>query len=204
MSKLKELDKFYENYVGIDWGEAGRGNCAGSLIFCGAKLKPGMTLEDIAFANDSKSMSKKKRGELYDRVIKIVDFEVMETYASYIDKNGLSDACSISLQHIKNRFNNDKILYDGKTTFKVQGIETLVKADAKVSIVAAASIIAKVEKDKRMKEWDKKYPMYDWKNNAGYGTKGHVEAIKKYGYTEQHRRTFNIKALEGITIKDNI
>jgi ribonuclease HII len=200
-TKLKELDTKYQDYVGID--EAGRGNLAGSLIFVGATLKEGKTIEDIAFADDSKSMSKKKREELYNEVIKIVDYEVVETYASYIDNNGLSSACSFSLTHIKNHFkelNKTKILYDGKTTFKVQGIETLVKADAKVSIVAAASIIAKVEKDKRMKIWDEKYPMYDWKNNAGYGTKGHIEAIKEFGWTEQHRRSFNVKALEGLEI----
>jgi ribonuclease HII len=181
----------------------GRGNLAGSLIFVGAVLKEGKTINDIAFANDSKSMSKKKREELYKEIIKIVDYEVVEIYANYIDNNGLSDACNFSLTHIKNKFkelNKTKILYDGKTTFKVQGIETLVKADAKVSIVAAASIIAKVEKDKRMKEWDEKYPMYDWKNNAGYGTAKHIEAIKKYGWTSQHRRSFNVKALEGLNI----
>jgi len=200
---LKELDAQYQDYVGID--EAGRGNLAGSLIFVGAVLKEGKTIKDIAFANDSKSMSKKKREALYEEVVKIVDYKVVEIYANYIDDNGLSDACNYSLTYIKDYFkenNRTKILYDGKCNYET-GIETLVKADAKVSIVAAASIIAKVEKDKRMKEWDEKYPMYDWKNNAGYGTKGHIEAIKKYGYTEQHRRSFNVKALEGLKILEN-
>ncbi len=201
---LKELDIKYQDYVGID--EAGRGNLAGSLIFCGCTLKEGKTVADIAFANDSKSMSKKKRKELYDKIIKIVDYEVVETYSNYIDDNGLSSACSHSLNYIKSYFkqkNKTKILYDGKTTFKVQGIETLVKADVKVSIVAAASIIAKVQKDIRMKEWDEKYPEYDWKNNAGYGTVKHIESIKKYGWTPQHRRTFQVKSLENIEIKEN-
>jgi ribonuclease HII len=200
---LKDLDIKYKDYVGID--EAGRGNLSGSLIFVGAVLKEGKTVNDIAFADDSKAISKKKREKLYEEVIKVVDYEVVEIYPKYIDEAGLSESCRFSLEHIKNYFNSrgkSKILYDGKTTFKVQGIETLVKADAKVSIVAAASIIAKVEKDKRMKEWDEKYPMYDWKNNAGYGTKAHIEAIKKYGYTEQHRRSFNVKALEGLGIKE--
>jgi len=191
---LKELDKKYEKYVGID--EAGRGNFAGSLIFVGAKLKKGYSVEDIAFANDSKSMSKKKREKLYNEVIKIVDYEIIEIYPKFIDDVGLSIACNHCLNHIKNHFKNDKILYDGKTTFKVNGIETLVKADAKVSLVAAASIIAKVEKDKRMKIWDEKYPQYDWKNNAGYATKKHIDAVKKFGFTEQHRKTFIIKELE--------
>jgi ribonuclease HII len=199
---LKELDTKYEGYVGID--EAGRGNLAGSLLFVGAKLKPGMCIEDIAFANDSKSMKKSKREELYEDVIKIVDFQIVEIYPKFIDNVGLSLAHSYSLEEIKKAFPNSKFLYDGKTSYKVQGIETLVKADAKVSIVAAASIIAKVEKDKRMKEWDEKYPEYDWKNNAGYGTKGHIEAIKKFGWTEQHRKSFNVKALEGLQISENL
>lgn len=167
-------------------------------------MKDGVNIAELAFANDSKSMSKKKRRELYDRVIELVDYEIMEIYPGYIDKNGISESCATSLRHIKNYFNGSKILYDGKTTFKVQGIETLVKADAKVSIVAAASIIAKVQKDIRMKEWHDKYPEYDWENNAGYGTKGHIEAIQANGWTPQHRRTFNVKALENIEIKENL
>jgi len=199
---LKELDKKYNDYVGID--EAGLGNIAGSLIFVGAKLKEDKTIQDIAFANDSKSMSKKKREKLYDEVIKNVDYFVVEIYANYIDDNGKEEACHTALNMIKNNFSNEKFIYDGNNNHKVTGLEMLVKADAKVSIVAAASIIAKVEKDKRMKEHDEKYPMYDWKNNAGYGTKAHIEAIKKYGWTPQHRRSFNVKALNGLDIKENI
>jgi ribonuclease HII len=198
---LKELDKKFEGYVGID--EAGLGNIAGSLIFVGAKLKVRYNLEDIAFANDSKSMSKKKREKLYKDVIKFVDYHIVELYASFIDKEGREGACKTALEMIKNYFGCDsKFVYDGNNNHKVQGLEMLIKADAKVSIVAAASIIAKVEKDKRMKKWDEKYPMYDWKNNAGYGTKAHIEAIKNYGWTELHRRSYNIKALEGLNVKE--
>ena len=199
---IKELDERYRDYVGID--EAGRGNLSGSLIFVGAKVKEGVSLEDISIAVDSKSTSKKKRKLIYDQIIDLVDYEVIEIYPKFIDDAGLSSACSTSLTKIKERFPTDKILYDGKTTFKVNGIETLIKADAKVSIVAAASIIAKVQKDLRMEVWDEKYPEYDWKNNAGYGTAKHIEAIIEHGYTEQHRRSFNVKKLEGIQIKENI
>ena len=194
MSKLKELDKFYENYVGID--EAGLGNVAGSLIFVGAKIKSDKSIEDISFANDSKSMSKKKREKLYDEVIKVVDYHVVEIFPKYIDENGKEEACRTALEKILNHFKGLKFIYDGNNAHGVQGLEMLVKADAKVSIVAAASIIAKVEKDKRMKEWDEKYPEYDWKNNAGYATKKHIEAIRKHGFNEQHRMTFKIKELE--------
>jgi len=191
---LKELDLLYKDYVGID--EAGLGNVSGSLIFVGAKLKNGKTVHDIAFANDSKSMSKKKREKLYEDVIKIVDYHIVEIFPKYIDDNGKEDACHTALEVIKNYFGNSDFIYDGNNSHHTDGLEMLVKADAKVSIVAAASIIAKVEKDLRMKEWDKKYPMYDWKNNAGYATKKHVEAIRKYGFNEQHRKTFIIKELE--------
>ena len=194
MNDIKKLDKRYSNYIGID--EAGRGNIAGSLLFCAAKIKDDYSIEDISFANDSKSMSKKKRGELYKEIIKYVDYHLVEIYPTFIDKNGISEACRISLKEIKRYFGENKYLYDGNTTFGVENIETLIKADVKVSIVAAASIIAKVEKDRRMLEIDKEYPEYDWKNNAGYGTKGHIEAIKKYGWTPYHRRSFKIKALK--------
>lgn len=197
---LKELDLQYADYVGID--EAGRGNLAGSLVFCGARLKPGKTVEDIAFANDSKSMPKKKREELYKKVIEVVDYHVVFIYPAYIDDNGLSDAHKHCLGQIKYYFQNSKYLYDGKTSYKVPNIETLVKADAKVSIVAAASIIAKVEKDREMKEQALLYPEFDFENNAGYGTAKHIELIKEHGYTPQHRRSFNVKALTGIQIKE--
>ena len=175
---------------------------AGSLFFCAAKLKPNKTLEDLSIANDSKSMSKKKRTALYEKLIDIVDYKFVEIYPEFIDDEGLSEACRYSLHYLKRKFQNDKILYDGKTTFKVDGIETLVKADAKVSIVAAASIIAKTLKDKNMEEWAERFPEYDFENNAGYGTKKHIEAIKKYGYTIIHRRSFNIKALKNNLEKD--
>jgi len=198
VSQLKELDKFYENYVGID--EAGLGNVAGSLIFVGAKIKEGYDIHDIAFANDSKSMSKKKREKLYEDVIKVVDYHVVEIYPKYIDENGKEQACKTALEMIKGHFRNDsesvKFVYDGNNAHGVQGLDMLVKADAKVSIVAAASIIAKVQKDIRMKEWDEKYPEYDWVQNAGYATKAHIQAIRENGFSEIHRMTFKIKELE--------
>lgn len=197
---MKELDNKYKNYVGID--EAGRGNVAGALVFCGAKLKKGKNVKDIAFANDSKSMSKTKREELYDQVIKIVDPVVVFVSPGYIDEHGISKAHTYALEKIKEKYSKDKIIYDGKATYGVKDIETLVKADAKVSIVAAASIIAKVQKDREMKEQAQKYPEYDFVNNAGYGTAKHIEAIKEYGYTPIHRRSYNIKALEGVEIKE--
>lgn len=197
---LKELDLQYADYVGID--EAGRGNLAGSLVFCGAKLKEGKTIEDIAFAHDSKSMTKKKREELYEQVIEVVDYYTVFIYPAYIDEHGLSAAHTECLEQIKYNLKNPKYLYDGKANYKVQGIETLVKADAKVSIVAAASIIAKVSKDREMKEQAKLYPEFDFENNAGYGTAKHIESIKEHGYTPLHRRSFNVKALDGLTIKE--
>lgn len=192
--QLKELDKFYKNYVGID--EAGLGNVAGSLIFVGAKIKEGYDIHDIAFANDSKSMSKIKREKLYHDVIKVVDYHVVEIYPKYIDDNGKEEACKTALEMIKNYFRDSDFIYDGNNAHGVNGLDMLVKADAKVSIVAAASIIAKVEKDKRMKEWDEKYPEYSWAQNAGYATKAHIQAIKENGFSEIHRMTFKIKELE--------
>ena len=199
---MKEYDMKYKDYVGID--ESGLGNVSGSLIFCGAKIKEGYSVQDISFADDSKSISKKKRAEFYYKLLPMLDYLIYEISPSFIDENGKEEACRVSLEAIKEYFKGEEFIYDGNNSHKVNDLEMLVKADAKVSIVSAASIIAKVKKDLRMEKCHEKYPEYDWKNNAGYCTKKHVEAIKKYGWTEYHRRSYKIKALEGLDIKEHL
>ena len=181
----------------------GRGNAAGSLYVCGAKLKDGISINDIAFADDSKKISKKKHKEMAEKLKELVDFELVEICPSYIDDNGISDAMSHGLNHIKNKFKDSEIIFDGNTSYKT-GIKTFIKGDQKSSLIAAASIIAKNIKDEKMQEESKKYPEYNFDSNSGYLTKHHTEMIKEYGYTPIHRRSFNIKALDNIEIKEYI
>ena len=90
----------------------------------------------------------------------------------------------------------DEYLFDGNSTFGVANLQTLVKADATIAEVSAASILAKVTHDRDILELDKEYPQYGFAKHKGYGTALHVEMIKQYGYTPVHRKTYKIKALE--------
>ncbi len=180
-----ELD--YDNYCGID--EAGRGPIAGPLVVAAVKL-----YEKIEGLNDSKKLSEKKRENLYEIIKNSSKWFIYEVEASKIDKIGLSKAIKESLEEIKKFFKEERdFLFDGNSTFGVNGIKTLIKADTKVASVSAASILAKVYRDKKMVEYDKIYPLYGFKNHKGYGTKTHIEAIKRYGYCKIHRISFKIK-----------
>jgi len=197
---LKELDTQYSNdVVGVD--ETGRGNFAGSLYVCGVKLKDGFTIEDISIADDSKKVSANKRIEMAKKLKTMVDYEIVEIYPKYIDDNGLSDAMLHCLTHIKNKFEGCRYIFDGKADYK-SGYEMFVKGDARSSLIATASILAKVKKDFDMLNESKKYPEYGFETNSGYGTAKHIDAIKKYGYTPLHRKSFKVKALEGLQIRD--
>ena len=83
---------------------------------------------------------------------------------------------------------------DGNTNFGVKGVEWMIKADAKVAEVSAASILAKVSRDRYMVEIAKKFPEYGFDRHKGYGTKEHIQMIKKYGYTTLHRKSFHINS----------
>ena len=179
----------------------GRGNAAGSLYICGVKLKDGIDIKDITFADDSKKISKKNHKEMARRLKELVDFHIIEIYPQYIDDNGISDAMYYSLINIKNKFSGCDIIFDGKADYKT-GIKMFVKGDSRSSLIAAASIIAKDIKDDQMLVESEKYPEYNFDCNSGYLTKHHTESIKKYGYTPIHRRSFKIKALECLEIKE--
>jgi len=186
-----EIDS--ENLCGID--EAGRGPIAGALVMAGVILK-----KDIDGINDSKKLTEKKREKLYEIIKKSSKYFIYEVNARKIDEIGLSKAIKESLEAIKNFFGEDvNFLFDGNSTFGVDGISTLVKADAKVQAVGAASILAKVYRDRQMIEYSKIYPQYGFEKHKGYGTKAHIEAIEKYGYCKIHRRSFKIKTSTNIT-----
>ncbi len=173
---------------GID--EAGRGPCAGDLVMAGCILH-----SDIQGLNDSKKLSEKKREELFELIIPNSTYHIVKFSASDIDENGISKCLSSGLQEILNTLKAENYLFDGNSTFGVDGLETMVKADGKVPEVSAASIIAKVTHDRDILKEAKKYPQWEFESHKGYGTKKHIELIRKHGYSPIHRRSYKIKEL---------
>lgn len=175
---------------GID--EAGRGCVAGPLCVAGCILK-----KQIAGLDDSKKLSEKRRNELFTEITANSHYKIVEFSNSKVDEMGLSKCLKTALETIVEFFKDFdcEIIYDGNTTFGARGFKTLVKADASIPAVSAASILAKVSRDKKMLEFDKKFPEYGFKKNKGYGSKTHIEAIEKFGLTPCHRKSFNIKSL---------
>lgn len=188
----KNYDDLYKDYIFID--EAGRGCAAGEMVFVGAKVTG-----DVSYADDSKKLSFTQRERLFNKVRENVQFCIVLSTANEIDEIGLSESIKKSLETIISYFGADELyLYDGNRTFGVDNpnLKTLVKADALVKGVGAASIIAKHTKDQLMIDHHTEYPMYNFINNSGYCTKDHIDAIKKHGYCEYHRKSYKIRALE--------
>lgn len=175
---------------GID--EAGRGPIAGPLVVAGVIL-----LEKIDGLNDSKILSEKKRNKLFDEIKNKSKYHIVFTNAKTIDEKGLSFCLRNSIIEIMDNLKefSDDFLMDGNTTFKIADLKCLIKADATVQEVSAASILAKVSRDNYMYEISEKYPNYDFEKHKGYGTKAHIEKIKEFGKSDEHRISFKLKAL---------
>lgn len=173
---------------GID--EAGRGCLAGPLVVASCILK-----EPLEMLDDSKKLTKKRREELY-RLLHVKASYMVVCYSSQdIDNLGLSYCLKNALLLAKERFQGYNLIFDGNTNFGVKGIKTLIKADTKVAEVSAASIIAKVTRDKIMENFDKIYPQYGFLSHKGYGTSLHVKQIAKHGHSQIHRKSFKVKSL---------
>jgi ribonuclease HII len=195
---MKRLDEQYKHYVGID--EAGRGCVGGSMFFVGVKLKPGVDISAIAFADDSKKLSTAKRAEFYEALKSLIDCEIVRKTAKDIDVLSLAHCLKTSLEALKIWAGNTPVIYDGNTNYKIEGVETLVKADAEISLVSAASIIAKHVKHLESVALQEKYPEFAFSEHNGYINKKHTEEIIMHGYTEHHRKSYKIKALQGLNL----
>jgi ribonuclease HII len=192
-------DKLSENKIlgkkgtymicGID--EAGRGCLAGPLVVAGVILE-----HDIKGLADSKKLSEKKREALFDEVIKNSKYEIVFTDNKTIDEIGLSLAIKNSITKIKNSLKPNHTIMDGNTTFGVEGVEAIIKADDKIKEVSAASILAKVSRDRYIVEQASSFPIYQFEKHKGYGTKLHRELIKEHGRCELHRYSFKIKGVD--------
>jgi len=177
---------------GVD--EAGRGCIAGKMVVAGVVLHT-----PIEGLMDSKKLSEAKREALYEKIITNSEYKIIEFRPQDIDTKGISKCLHEALTQIKEHFRDKTILFDGNSRFGVEGIETMVKADTKIPEVSAASILAKVTRDRDINAYAVTYPAYKFEKHKGYLTKVHKEAIIEYGYTPMHRRSFKIKGMEPIS-----
>ena len=175
---------------GVD--EAGRGPLAGPVCAAAVILPEGAVIEEL---DDSKKLTEKKREKLYD-IIKetAVAYSVAYGTLEEIETVNILEATYLAMNRAIEGLNvkPDFALIDGNRVPRGIKIpcETIVKGDSKSMSVAAASVLAKVTRDRLMLEYDKKYPGYNFKKHKGYGTKEHTELIKQYGPCEIHRLSF--------------
>jgi len=182
-----------KNLCGID--EAGRGPLAGPLVMAGVILS-----QPIEGLTDSKQLSERKREALYETIQANGLYHIVTFDAQTIDEKGISHCLIHGLKAIMQTLQADRYLFDGHTTFGIPNLACQVKADRDIPEVSAASILAKVTRDRMMVEIAKEYPEYGFERHKGYGTKAHIEAIQKYGHSPIHRKSFKIKSLEQPTL----
>ena len=194
--KEEKIKSKVDFIIGTD--EAGRGPAAGGVWAAAAAIREDCNISLFEKLNDSKKLTPKIREELYEIIkenfycsIKAISVEKIEQInilnASLLAmKYAVSDVIEqIKCENILTLVDGNKLIKDFKFNQKY-----IVKGDSKSASIAAASILAKVSRDRYMDKIDLEYPNYDWKNNKGYLTKNHIEAIKKYGTTKYHRLSF--------------
>lgn len=197
--RLQELKKIEEDiyehgnveYIcGID--EAGRGPLAGPVVVASVVMPRDSMIEGV---NDSKKVSEKKREKLYDEIIEnAISYSVGIVDQKEIDRVNILNATKAGLtESVKGlKVRPDIILVDALKGIDTCGVpyESIIKGDAKCYSIAAASIIAKVTRDRIMRQWHEIYPEYNFIQHKGYGTAAHIAAIKEYGLCPLHRRSF--------------
>ena len=206
--RLKEIKKIEEeiylkgaqSIAGID--EAGRGPLAGPVVVACVVMPRDSMIEGV---NDSKKVSEKKREKLYDEIIQeAIAYGVGIISQEEIDKinilNATKEGLTLAIKEMEKDLKEKQrgfekpeiILVDALTKIDTDHIpyRSIIKGDAKSYSIAAASIIAKVTRDRIMREWDEVYPMYGFAEHKGYGTASHIAAIKEYGLCPLHRRSF--------------
>lgn len=202
---LFDFDKnFNKTIIGTD--EAGRGPGAGGVFAAAVyfdKITDGL-ISDLAILNDSKKLTAKKRDSIFDiiknnTVNKIVCIEVDEIEKINI-LNASLKAMNLACCDVIERIGKENILtlVDGNKLIRnyIYPQSFVIKGDAKSASIAAASILAKVSRDRYMEKLDEEFPNYSWRKNAGYLTADHLKAIDKFGLTKYHRPSFLKKHFE--------
>lgn len=195
LQQLKQIEHgfYHENieYIaGID--EAGRGPLAGPVVVASVIMPKDSMIEGV---NDSKKVSEKKREAIYEQIIEeAISYGVGIVGQEEIDRinilNATKKALTMSLQELEVK--PELILVDALEKIDTLQIpyQSIIKGDAKAYSIAVASIIAKVTRDRIMRQWDEVYPQFGFSGHKGYGTKAHIEAIKEYGICPLHRKSF--------------
>ena len=187
-------NNYYEGMVEAGCDEAGRGCLAGSVYAAAVILPPDYHNELL---NDSKQLTEKRRYALREVIQReAVAWAVGVVTPEEIDNINILNASILAMHRALDQLavRPEAVIVDGNR-FKPYGglpYSTIVKGDVKYLSIAAASILAKTYRDDYMGKLDEEYPQYDWKSNKGYPTKKHRDAIRKFGTTPYHRRTFNL------------
>lgn len=202
LTEMKKIEEeFYEKKIeligGID--EAGRGPLAGPVVVACVIMPKDSMIEGV---NDSKKVSEKTREKLYEEITKTaISYEVGIIDQKEIDNINILNATKLGLTiAIKGlKVKPEFILVDALTNIDTCKIpyRSIVKGDAKCYCIACASIIAKVTRDRIMRQWAEVYPQYGFEKHKGYGTAMHIQAIKEYGLCPLHRHSFVKNILKG-------
>tara|TARA_B100001564_G_scaffold314770_1_gene289098 strand:- start:159 stop:755 length:597 start_codon:yes stop_codon:yes gene_type:complete len=186
---LKSIFKRKKNIAGVD--EVGRGSLIGPVYASAVILKKNC---DIKKLKDSKKLTKKERGVLNKYIKKNSYWSIASASRKEIEKLNILNASLLAMQRAIKKLKKKPslVLIDGNhiPVMKNYNLKYVIKGDQKIPQISAASIIAKVSRDSLMKKISKNFLKYQWNKNCGYGTKVHIQAIRKFGITKHHRRTF--------------
>ena len=193
---------YYPNLIEAGCDEAGRGCLAGSVFAAAVILPPNY---DNAELNDSKQLSRKKRNALRQTIINdAVAWAVGEVTPQEIDEINILRASFLAMHRALDQLTTrpQVIIVDGNrfTPYHDLPYTTIIKGDGKYQDIAAASILAKTFRDDYMDRLAQEYPQYDWQSNMGYPTRKHREAIRAYGITPYHRRSYNLLGSEELSL----
>lgn len=193
------LRRGYTRIVGVD--EVGRGPLAGPVVAAAVWLDPDHIPEGL---NDSKALTAKRREALYTEIFTKADVSIASCSVEEIDDINILQASLRAMERavVGLKVKADYVLVDGNKVPPAFGLdaEAIVKGDARSMSISAASIVAKIWRDRLMVDLAQQYPGYGWEKNAGYGTKIHMEGLRNLGVTPLHRRSF--KPVHNILYQD--
>ncbi len=201
ISKYNLMSKNIKNKYPIGIDEVGRGPIAGPVAVGACVFLNDEAIKLFKDVKESKQLSESKREKWFEEINKakklgLINYAVTFQSEKVIDNKGLSfaikNALKISLSKLDVKVDDCRVLLDGglKAPEEYKNQETIIKGDEKETVIALASICAKVLRDRKMKKWARKYPQYGWDVNKGYGTRRHYEVINAIGVTSLHRRSF--------------